>query len=201
MATFRSLTWALALWFSLGACTQQPAADTEPEAAPLAATTSVTDPSPDSLKHLVVSPPVGKGMGAFEPLGLQAYGLPLQVMVPAGTQVIPASEAEGGHLLVADEEGFFLEVSLVYLNLEDLAQTWREDERFRRMLTFTYEGMIFSTLREGALDFHMEYVIIGADGQRFRLRSFNEKRPFSRWQANKMYQAARLTQQQLTEPV
>jgi hypothetical protein len=199
MASFRTLSWALALLLMLGGCTQQPAADASAEAAPAEAPRlSEIDPVPDSLKHLVESPPAGKEMGAFAAQSLP--DLPLAVMAPAGSSVFPAEQVEGGQFVVADDEGFYLEVSPIYQNLEDLALTWRADKRFRSMLTYSEQGMIFSTLREGGLDFHMEYVVTLPDGQRFRLRSFNDKRPFSRWQANKMFQAARLTQQAVAKP-
>lgn len=129
-------------------------------------------------------------MNDFESRALVAEGLPIEMDLPSGI-VVKYDRDLNGWLIFNEDESFKLVAVSDQTASEDIAQYWRsnpEDYRFRTMKIQTPNGILFEVERNGKVEYHVDYSIMTPEF----LRIYSAKdRPFSQYQAEKMFHACR----------
>lgn len=177
------LLFLSSLILSLAGC--ESAEQQEPDgAAP--ATTELRD-----LPPAVEDPaPGARVMDDFKTRGLVNEGLPIELALPEGVAVKYDRELNGW-LMFNEDESFKLVAVSDQTASEDIAQYWRsnpEDYLFRKMLIDTPSGILFEVERNGQVEYHVDFSVTSPEF----LRIYNAKdRPFSQYQAEKMFHACR----------
>lgn len=129
-------------------------------------------------------------MDDFESRELGAEGLPIEMDLPPGV-VVKYDRELNGWLIFNEDETFKLIAISDQTALEDIAQYWRtnpEDYLFRKMLVETSSGILFEVERNGQVEYHVDYSINSPEF--LRIYSAKDK-PFSQYQAEKMFHACR----------
>lgn len=129
-------------------------------------------------------------MNDFEARELGAEGLPIEMDLPPGV-VVKYDRELNAWLIFNEDESFKLIAISDQTAIEDIAQYWRtnpEDYRFRKMLIETSKGILFEVERNEQVEYHVDYSISSPEF----LRIYSAKdRPFSQYQAEKMFHACR----------
>ncbi len=148
----------------------------------------------DTLKVAVVDPPrEQRVMSDFEKMDLMAEGLPLSIQLPDDV-VVKDLEGNTGWILMNESGDFRLIVEGGRFDMEQVVQYWKnnpEGYEFRDMLIETPQAILFEVARNGLIEYQVDAVFQGAEF----LRIYSAKdRPFSRYQAERMFHACRTIQ-------
>lgn len=141
---------------------------------------------------LAVEEPVGNArvMDDFETRELEGEGLPIEMSLPEGV-IVKYDRELNGWLLFNEDESFKLVAVSDQTASEDIAQYWRtnpEGYLFRKMVIESPQGILFEVERNGRVEYHVDYSITSPEF----LRIYSAKdRPFSQYQAEKMFHACR----------
>lgn len=134
--------------------------------------------------------PENRVMNDFEARELGYEGLPIEIELPKGV-IVKFDKELNGWLLFNEDETFKLIAVSDQTASEDIAQYWRtnpEDYTFRQMKIQTPNGILFEMEKNGQVEYHVDYSVRTPEF----LRIYSAKdRPFSQYQAEKMFHACR----------
>lgn len=140
---------------------------------------AVQDPTPEN-----------RIMDDFEARELGYEGLPIEIDLPKGV-IVKFDKELNGWLIFNEDETFKLVAVSDQTASEDIAQYWRtnpEDYKFRQMKIQTPNGILFEMEKNGQVEYHVDYSVRTPEF----LRIYSAKdRPFSQYQAEKMFHACR----------